>query len=286
MRTGRSIFSFLPFARGERPSRGNRAFALPLVVLLVLAAGLTIGLLMDRHGTSYRAMARQVSNYKNHHRAAGIQECVLRWLDTARGKLEQSLDQDGLAFTLEVQGRGTIQVYFQDAQGALLSDTSQLVGRRREIIEDAKFLLDQLPPEGQVEGLFRPVGPAEISLATAPAVVIQALCIAVTGDQKKGLFAATAILQRRGNVDERKPEGSAVQTALASTSLSEEEKRELASMLITTPKLYEVTAVTASSGGKVLDRSAGLYQVDDARNETFKQGGSFLTWDELPLDRP
>ncbi|MBY0312949.1 MAG: hypothetical protein K2W85_12835 [Phycisphaerales bacterium] len=272
--------------RLARALRARRAFALPLVVLLVLAAGLSVGLLMDRHGTSYRAMARQVGNYKNHHRAAGIQECVLRWLDTARGKLETSLDNDGLAFTLEVRGRGEIRVYFRDAQGALLTETTQLVGRKREIIEDAKFLLDQLPPEGRIDGLFRPVGPAEVSLASAPAVVIQALCIAVTGDQSKGMFAATAILQRRGDGDGRRPEGSSIQTALAQAPLSDDERRELASIFITTPKLYEVTAVTVNSTGRILDRSAGLYLVDESRNETFKQGGSFLTWDELPVDQP
>lgn len=274
------------FGRVQLALRVRRAFALPLVILLVLAAGLSIGLLMDRHGTSYRAMARQVGNYKNHHRASGVQECVLRWLDTARGKLENSLDGDGLAFVLEVQGRGEIRVYFRDAQGALLTESSQLVGRKREIVEDAKFLLDQLPPEGRIEGLFRPVGPAEVSLASAPAVVIQALCIAVTGDQSKGLFAATAILQRRGESDSRRPDGASVQTALAQAPLSDDERRELAMMLITTPKLYEVTAVTVTSTGRVLDRSAGLYLVDDARNETFKQGGSFLTWDELPVEQP
>ncbi len=281
MRAPRTKTGRKPRARWRR-----RGFALPLVVLLVLAAGLTVGLLMERHGTSHRAIARQVANYKNHHRASGIQECVLRWLDTARGKLEQSLDPDGLAFTLDVQGRGEIRVYFRDAQGALLTDSSQLVGRKREIVEDAKFLLELLPPEGQVEGIFRPVGPAEVSLVSAPAVVIQALCIAVTGDQAKGLFAATAILQRRGDVDPRRPEGSSVMTALAEGPLSEEEKRELGSMLISTPKLYEVTAVTVDRSGRVLDRSAGLYLIDESRNDTFKQGGSFLTWDELPIQQP
>ena len=87
----------MPTARSHprttsRTITARRAFALPLVVLLLLVGGLTIGLLMERHGISYRAIARHVENYKSHHRAAGVKECILRWLDTARGRVDQSLD--------------------------------------------------------------------------------------------------------------------------------------------------------------------------------------------------
>lgn len=268
-------------ARHPSPPRcaSRRAFALPLVVLLVLAAGLTVAILMERHGTSYRAVARQVGNYKNHHRSAGIRECILRWLDTSRGRLEQSIDTDGHAFTMIVPGRGEIRVYFQDAQGALLTDTSQVIGLKREILDDARFLLSQIQEENLPEGVFRPAGPPEISVSSAPAIVIQALCIAITGEERSGIVAANAILARRSA---GRAEAGTIQNFLADVQLSEEQERDLASLLVVQPKLYEVLAETVDSSGKLLDRSAGLYLVDEARNDTFKQGG-FLTWDELPL---
>lgn len=269
----------MPLARRHPRHARRRAFALPLVILLVLVAGLTVATLMERHGTSYRAIARQVSNYKNHHRAAGIKECILRWLSTSRGRLDTSIAEDGHAFTMIVPGRGEIRVYFRDAQGALLSDTSQLVGIKRQFLDDANYLLAQIPPESRPDGLFRPAGPPEISVSGAPAIVIQALCIAVTGDERAGVVAANAILSRRS---QGKFEGANIQSVLAEVSLDEQQKRDLASLLVVQPKLYEVLAETVDSSGRVLDRSSGLYLVDDARSDTFVQGG-FLTWDELPL---
>lgn len=257
----------------------RRAFALPLVILLVLVAGLTVATLMERHGTSYRAISRQVSNYKNHHRSAGIKECILRWLSTSRGRLESSIAEDGHAFTMIVPGRGEIRVFFRDAQGAILTDASQLVGSKRQFLEDANFLISQIPVESRPEGLLRPVGPPEISVSAAPAVVIQALCIAVCADERAGTLAANAILSRRS---QGKFEGTNIQAVLAEVSLDEPVKRDLASLLVVQPKLYEVVAETFDSSGRLLDRSAGMYLVDDARADTFVQGG-FLTWDELPL---
>src|SRR5947207_1557387 len=141
--------------RTTSPARTSRfrAFALPLVMLLVLVGGLTVGVLMERHGVSFRAVQRNINNYKNHHFAAGVKECVLRWLDTARGRVDQSIDDDGLAFTINVQGEGRIDVYFRDAQGSILNDTTALSGRRREILEDMKFLIDQVDPEQLPERL-------------------------------------------------------------------------------------------------------------------------------------
>ena len=159
-----------------RLTRARRAFALPLVVLLLLVGGLTVGLLLERHGVSYRAIVRNVDDYKNHHRAAGIKECILRWLDTAHGRVDQSLDADGLAFTMDVSGEGHIDVFLFDAQGSTLSDPAALSGRRREIVEDIKFLIESVPAEQRPNNLFRPVGPPEISLNTAPDLLIKALC--------------------------------------------------------------------------------------------------------------
>ncbi len=259
----------------------RQAFALPLVMLVILIASLTVGLLMERHGISYRAIARNIGNYKNHHRGAGVKECVLRWLDTARGRLDQVLEEDGLAFSLEVRDEGSIIVYFEDAQGSVVTDTSGLTGRRREIVEDMKFLLDQVPVDQRPEGLYRPVGPAEISLDTAPEMVIRALCLAIVPQPEKAEEAAVAILRRR---EAGRSAAGDIAGVLRELPIQERERKEIASMLVSAPSLYKVQADTRDSSGYLLDRSIGLYKVDDSRSDTFKQGGAFLTWDSLPLD--
>lgn len=308
-----------------RLSRTRRAFALPLVVLLLLVGGLTVALLLERHGVSYRAIVRNVDNYKNHHRAAGIKECILRWLDTARGRLDQSLDSEGLAFSMDVSGEGRIDVSLFDAQGSTLSDPTALSGRRREIVEDMKFLIETVPQDQRPNGIFRPVGPPEICLNTAPDLLIKALCLAVIGEPNKANQAAVAIFNRRGTgqsgrLDSSResagressrdlgrdaasslssskaaglpaatgaaaaPNANSIADALRDIPITERQRKEIASMLVIQPSLYECVVETRNSSNVLLNKSSGLYHLDDSRSDTFKQGGGFLTWDALPLE--
>jgi hypothetical protein len=276
----------MPTARTHpRPSlsarRTGRAFALPLVVLLLFVGALTVGLMMERHGISYRAIVRNVDNYKNHHRSSGIKECILRWLDTARGRVDQSVDDNGLAFTMEVSGEGRIDVYLRDAQGSTLSDPSATSGRRREIVEDIKFLLDQLPQDQRPDNMFRPVGPPEISIETAPDMLIRALCLAVVGEPTKASQAATAVFDRRAAG--RSSPGN-IADALKDVPITERQRKEIASMLVARPTLYDCVVETIDTSGTLLNKSSGLYLLDETRSDTFKQGGGFLTWDTLPIE--
>ena len=176
-----------------------------------------------------------------------------------------------------------MDVYFRDAQGAALSDTAALAGRRREILEDMKFLIDQhlsqIPPEQRPDDLYRPVGPPELSLDTASEIAIRALCFAVVDDPSKAQRAAKALLDRRLA---GKSQPGDIPNALKDLDLREREKKEIGAMLVATPSLYECTVETRDLGNALLDRSAGLYVINESRNDTFKQGG-FLTWDQLPL---
>jgi hypothetical protein len=271
----------------RRVSPRSRAFALPLVILLLLVGALTVGLLMERHGVSYRAIVRNVDNYKNHHRAAGIKECILRWLDTARGRVDQSIDSDGLAFSMDVSGEGHIDVYLRDAQGSALSDPSTLSGRRREIVEDMKFLLETIPADQRPDNLFRPVGPPEICLNTAPDLLVKALCLAVVGEPTKANQAVVAILDRRASVNPAATGANNtnnIADALRDVPITERQRKEIASMLVTQPTLYECVVETRNSSDVLLNKSSGLYHLDESRSDTFKQGGGFLTWDALPLN--
>lgn len=260
----------------------RRAFALPLVILLALIGTLMVTLLMDRHGNLHRASVRQIDDYVNHHRSAGVQEAVLRWLDTARGKLRDSIGADGLAFSMVMPGSGQVDVFMTDAQGAALSDASSVSGRQREIVEDMTAMLDELPEDLKVNGLQRIAGPAAISVNTAPALVIQALCMAIIPERDQALAAATAILKKRGDGELRAGD---IQQALQPLNISATQGQEFQQMLVFSPTLYRVEARTRTSRGQVLDVSAGLYEVDESRIETFKQSGGFLTWDQVPEDQ-
>jgi hypothetical protein len=286
--------------------------------MLALVGGLAVVLLLNRHGTSHRAVARQIDSYRDHHRSAGVKECVLRWIDTARNRVEESLAADGHAFTMNIRGEGgagggSVRVSLVDAQGALLSETSTISGRRREIVESAKFLIEAVPPEARGGGesgsdpVFRPAGPAEISINSAPELVVRAVCLAVVDEPPKAQQAAAAILRERTRVgvpplpldasgrrlpDEvlgtldptaRMAQGD-VMKALANVPITDKERREIAGMFVAKPSLYRCVAETRDASGRLLDRSAGLYLMEEGRAETFKQGGAFLTWESLALD--
>jgi hypothetical protein len=288
--------------------------------MLALVGGLAVSLLLSRHSTSHRAVARQIDSYRDHHRGAGVKECILRWVDTARNRMDESIALDGHAFTMRVQGEagaigGTVQVYLADAQGTLVSETSTLSGRRREIVEAAKFLLESIPPERRLDEtgrdleLFRPAGPAELSINSAPDLVIQAVCMAIVELPEKAVQAAEAIIRERdhagvapveltraGRTAHRaaregltpdpaaRMEGADVMKALGGVPITEQERREIAGMFVTRPTLYRCVAETRDASDRLLDRSAGLYLLEEGKTDTFKQGGAFLSWESLAID--
>lgn len=287
----------------------QRGFALPLVVLLTLVGGLAIALLLQRHGVQSLAYQRQVENYTNHHEASGVMECILAWLPTARGKIENAVDENGLAFSMDLSGGSSqsnaarIDVYMREGQGSMLRDPSAVFGRKREIVEDSVYVLDTMPEELKVEGLFRTVGPPEISLKSAPAIAIQAICTAVIEDPKKADEAAREILRTRDEMLAESsggvgggvggvggvavdPSPTLVTNAIQDLGLTAQEQKEITAMLTVKPTLYECVAETFDRSNRLLARSGGYYLVTDvAQNQAIKQRGAFLSWEQKPLER-
>lgn len=197
--------------RARRPSQrllrrtacgGGRGFALPLVLLLAVVAALGIVVLLERHAVTYMAMMRHVRGYTTYHQSAGLREVFNRWMPTARGRLNDVLGDGGLAFRLKMPKSGYVDVYMADGQNTILSKTTGLSGRQREILEDALAILNDPPPELRARmpedrtALFRTVGPATVNVATADPAVIEAICLAVLADPGRAHDAAVAIMRR------------------------------------------------------------------------------------------
>lgn len=184
--------------------RVSPAFALPIVLMLALVVALGVVILLERHGVTQLATARQIRGYSAYHQSAGLREVFNRWMPTVRGRVLESLEEDGRAFRLNMPKSGYIDVYMADGQGTVLSDTETLSGRQREILEDWIAILksppgelaQRLPPE--TTRLFRAVGPPQISVKSADPAVIEALCMAVLADPSSARQAANAIVNRVG----------------------------------------------------------------------------------------
>jgi hypothetical protein len=244
--------------------------------------GLGVAILFQRYGTAALAARRQADDYIARHAGLGMREMVSRWLTTVRGKMNESLDEDGLAFHLELPDGQRVDVYIRDAQGAALSDTSGLMGRRREIVELMNYYLDQLPQEA-VKDMRRAQGPSEVSIDTATTEVLTALAASIVGPEKAA-DVVRALEDRR----DRQTEGRALSTELISRALSEaqvepEQIAEFNALLTAQPTLWFAT-VELWSGSKLLDRAGGLIEINATRNDPFNQNGPFLTWDALPLE--
>lgn len=265
---------------GRRSVAPRRGFALPLVVMLTFVASVALVLLLERRAVALRTTQRQVQVYTSHHRAAGIKECVSRWLATTRVRGGQSLSETGLAFRLALPGGEEIRVRFEDGQGAALIDETSLTAERRRIVQLMREYLEQLPPE-LTFGATRAVGPAEISMTTAPAIVIEALVVSVV-DPRRVERAVEAILSRRNVGLLSRDE---LPRALSDVGVTEEERDLLLSMLVESPTLWRVIAEIVNERGVMLTRSGGLMEWrPEARSDQFSQSGLFLTWDDLPLE--
>lgn len=273
-----------PHATSPARRTSRRAFALPLAVLLSLVGALAVLLLLERHSVVHLAFQRQIDSYVNRHEGAGIMECTLNWVATARGQdLLEAIDEGGMAFSMSLPGDRRLRVYIEDGQGEALRETSTISGRRREIAQDTAFILDTMPEEMKVDGIFRTAGPAEISVNAAKPVVIRALCLAIIANPAKADQAAQIILGKRASASGKLKDGE-LSTAFQELGLTEEQKQELASMLLAKPTLYRVIAETSDSSGRVVARSVGLYPLVEGRSDTFKQSGGFLSWESVPVD--
>jgi hypothetical protein len=287
------------------------------VILLTLIVSLAVAVLMQRNSVGYLAARRQADGYIDHHAGLGMREMVSRWLTTVRGRLKESIEDDGFAFSLDLPGGDRVDVFLDDAQGAALSRTDALSGRRREIVEMMNAYLDvyeqsaaaQTDNRPEEKGLGkrdsfttrqrqhgvagepvevlpnrRKYGPSEVSIKTAPREVLEALASAVT-DPKKAAKIADALVQRREDqTGTRDMAVDEVTRTLREIDVDDEEMHEISAMLVYSPSLYRVTAEVRGSGGKLLEKAVGLMQVQEGNNDPFNQNGPFLSWEAVPLE--
>lgn len=254
------------------PRLCRRGFALPLVILLTLVVSLGVAVLMQRNSTGYLAARRQADGYIRHHAGAGMREMVNRWLTTVRGRLKESIESTGLAFSLDLPDGARIMVYFDDAQGSVLARPDAYTGRRREILEAMNAYLDLLERQQQALAvqtraapagpgqpippatpqpflsatnnpgevgvpLRRQYGPSTISVKTAPREVIEALASAIC-DPKQVVKIADIVVKRRDDLEESR--GGATREAGTSGAVGATGTRD--------PTVDEVTRVLREAG--------------------------------------
>lgn len=233
----------------------SRGFALPLVTILALAAGLLMVAVLERQGTQRQIVERQLAAYQDQHLAKGLAEVIDAWLTFASARpMAEIIADDGHAFDMELAGGVTLRLFAFDAQGSALTTFAGLNG---DALRDAAGIfgeLAQMPaseliPRPDPDSLLPPVplerryGSPAISVQTAPPAVLRAaVAYATRGEKTEEL--TDRILQLRGQKKITQADLSGMITA---ESPSPEASAVLNRVLSTTPTLWRLEAVVMNT---------------------------------------
>ncbi|MCW5776286.1 MAG: hypothetical protein KIS87_07610 [Phycisphaeraceae bacterium] len=272
-------------------TRSRRAFAMPVALVVVLLVGVVTGLMFERQASQRRLIERQLWWYQEHHARFGIQEVVDAWMAQVPSnlQLEEALGEDGHAADL-ILSDGTVAVLtLHEGQGSLLTDHAALTASEHDACER---MLEQLAliEGGRTEGRYRrSVGPASVSVNSAPPDVIRAVARATLGETR-GEILAREILQERETKGAFQSPGALGQV-LIRFSMSDTESMELQRMFTSRPTLYYlVVELRRGTDSRPLARYGGYIPLPDRRrtgqadDQAWGRRTAFLSWDDLGVE--
>ncbi len=227
----------------------RRGFALPLVVMLTVIAGILLAAMLERFGTQQTFAQRQLEQYRDHHIARGLQEAMQAWVnsvDTQTQSLKASLGERGKAFDLELDGQ-RVTVYLRDGQGTALAE---FAGLSPEEMGTAAEVLDQLRQQDSREArqLIRREGPLAVSVRAADERVLTAVARACSSSARAPRVVAELMRVR----DEEDFTIATMAEAFTRAGVEGEERVKLMQMLVTEPTLYRGVAEAPRAGGGVI----------------------------------
>jgi hypothetical protein len=268
----------------------RRAFALLLVLLLVLVSGVMIAVMVQRHAAQVRSTRRELDAYAFAHATRGMGDALDAWIKyQGRGSIAEALDSDGNAFAFTTEDGQRLTIALVDGQGLALSNLAGLspdnMRLGREILRRLWEIMGEQAP------LFaRNDGPLAISVNSAPPEVLTAVLRAITGnDSAEGLVAD--LLSRRqaeGLIDQ-----SMLVSMIDGSELAPDHKNRAKALLTASPALWRVEA-SLSRGGLEIGRYRAWAII--SRGSTVSQGDratavqrslSIFGWERVqPADYP
>lgn len=263
----------------SRACNSRRAFALPVVVLLALVAGLAGAVLLEIGGNANLATRRQVDAYKSHHIAIGFKDMLDSFLMMAGADIEAKLGDNGLAFELFLESGPVVRAYIGDEQGTLLTDAASLTGPQRQFMGLALAHLESSAPEF-VNELVRKRGPIKVSVFSAPREVLEALGVAAGDEQAAAKFADAVVSGRDG--DERLTSAEGIGTALRDAGFDDEQVRAMQEVLTSGPVLWRVVIESSPStdSADITERLQGLIMLGETELNIAEGGSVVLEWED------
>lgn len=264
----------------------RRAFAMPMVIALVVVVGLMTAVMLERQSAQRQTVDRQLRWYQEHHARLGLQEAIEAWIKSlpSNADLHALLPANGHFIDLKLRGGTTASVTLIERQNAVLTDLSAVDDTIVDMAAAIAAAVAQIyGPEGPPDGL-RTVGPPQLSTHTASRELIELAVQAVTGDRAvaKG-FASSILADREGNGNIST--SGAVGTAITDSGADPELRATLANLFTVRPTLYyAVVELRTSAYGKPSARYGGYFSVANDRNLSSLERSAFLTWENLGVE--
>lgn len=279
---------------GHEPSRSpsrpaqRRAFAFVMVILLMIVVSMGIGLSMMRFSAQSKTVAREVTKYQEHHLGRGLQEAIGAWLRQQNGRdLYEALEPEtGYAMDIILADGSEVSVYLRDAQGAALSNLTNLSEME---IEEGGLLLRNLAgstTERQYLRDTRPFGPFRISIASASDRVLDAAARVVAGSLADRFLAELDSIRYDTDTITR----SDLTRVATGSGLDAQQRAAMFRVFATDVELWaviiEVRSGTGMNRGQVVARYGGITQIrlsSNNRSGNPMELGAFITWRKLEL---
>ncbi len=273
---------------GPRPRPGRRAYALALVVILLMVASVLIAVILDRQNNYRLTVKRQLQQYVEEQVGRGMREAVEAWLAFQRGEdLREALDADGRGFTIEIDAGGVargqrVDIFFRDAQGTILAELAGLQSESFKLARDALIALRE-DQRSDWRRFTRPEGPVAVSIPSAPRESLTAIVSACVQGMGVPGFVDELISARSG-ADLTQEDFARL---VNDSGLSPEAQSRLMMALTVSPSLWWVEARTVSNDPEKPVLRFGGYAIiarqGSARPATsVRRASMILTWDRLP----
>lgn len=237
----------------------RRAMALPVVLLLVLVAGVVISMMMDRHVSQALTVQRELQQYAFHHASKGVQEAVEAWLrlSGAIRNMAEAIERDGHAFDMVLEDGATVRVSLFDAQGGVLIEMAGLSQEARDL---ARGMVEELQDAAGPDAprFIRREGPLQVSVNTAPPEVLAAAVSAATDGEN-----VESIVDEILHARESEPiSADGLNDLFTQANVPPEVRPRLALVITAQPSLWRVVAEVEGSqatyAGRTGRRFCGL----------------------------
>jgi type II secretory pathway component PulK len=259
--------------------RRQAGYALAIVMLLAIVAGLAVATLMGRQSETRLSVQRQVTGYESHHWQQGLRELIQFWLTVMKRAEGSKLSEATVGFDMELRDGYIVEIRLIDGQSQLLRSmdfSASGTPNPMDVACDNMFARGLASRE-----TMRLRGPAKVSIHTAPRIVLEELVRAVAPSASASRFA-DMIVERRAERDLSEQD---ILEAATSSEVPEGDRAKLKSMFTIEASFWRIEATLKDRSGETVMKQGGL------ANGMIKSGllgtnnsWSIITWGIAPPD--